>query len=226
MTRTSIATIVLGVLGIGALCVNVGGQQQRPVQQPGTEAGGEETPPPFFSPPPPQTRLEAIAAQKQVLIIKGYTEVGEVRDDYGSRLRVAAVRFTDARKSSETGLVVSIEQPGNATSVVAYVDADEMDALSLVLDALAKLELGASLMTNVEGVYRTRGELEFTNHASEGSRLVTARATQVLLPSGQVLQAAATFRPARLAEIRQHIATAKETLDRPPGEPAPGEPAK
>ena len=217
MTRTGLAAIVLGVICIGGLCVRVIGQQQPQQPQGGanTQAGGAEDAPPLFGPPPPQTRLEAIASQKGILITKGYTDIGEVQADDGSRVRLTAVSFSDARQSRETGIVISIEQRGSEGPVIAYVDADELDPLSEALDALAKLDQGASPMANVEGVYRTRGDLEFTNHSSNGSRVVSVRTTQLLLPSAQVAQATATLRPARLAEIRQQIATAKETLNRP-----------
>jgi hypothetical protein len=217
MTRTGFTAIVLGVLCFGGLCVHVIAQQQPQQPRAGAsgQAGGVEDAPPMFGPPPPQTRLEAIASQKGILITKGYTDIGEVQGDDGSRVRLTAVSFNDARQSRETGIVISIEQRGNEGAVNAYVDADELDPLSEALDSLAKLDQGASPMANVEGVYRTRGDLEFTNHSSNGSRVVSVRATQILLPSAQVAQATATLRPARLAEIRQQIATAKETLNRP-----------
>ncbi len=218
MSRTRFTTIVLGVLCIGGLCVHVVGQQRPQQPQTGAEAQavGADDPQPMFGPPPPQTRLEAIAAQKGIVITKGYTDLGEVQAEDGSRVRLTAVSFSDARQSRETGLVFSIEpRGGEEATVIAYVDADEMDPLSEALDALAKLDQGASPMANVEGVYRTRGDLEFTNHSSNGSRVVSVRSTQILLPSGQVTQGSARLRPARLAEIRQQIATAKETLNRP-----------
>ena len=219
MTRTGFMAIVLCVLCIGGLCVRVVGQQQQQPQQPqggvNAQTGDVEDAPPLFGPPPPQTRLEAIASQKGILITKGYTDIGEVQADDGSRVRLTAVSFSDARQSRETGIVISIEQRGSEGAVIAYVDADELDPLSEALESLAKLDQGASPMANVEGVYRTRGDLEFTNHSSNGSRVVSVRTTQLLLPSAQVAQATATLRPARLAEIRQQIATAKETLNRP-----------
>ncbi|HEV2293604.1 MAG TPA: hypothetical protein VGR35_07100 [Tepidisphaeraceae bacterium] len=216
MTRSGLATILLGGMCISVLCLRVAGQQQ-PQQRPqaGNLQEDDTMVPPLWGAPPPQTRLEAIAAQKGVLITKGYTDIGEVQADDGSRLRVAAVSFADARESRERGVVVSIEQRGAEAPVIAFVDADEMQALAEALDALAKLDQGASPMANVEGVYRTRGDLEFTNHSSNGSRVVSARTTQILLPSGQVVQATATFRPARLAEIRQQIMMANEAVDHP-----------
>ena len=217
MTRSGFTAIVISVLCLGGLCVHVIAQQQPQQPRAGAsgQASGVEDAPPMFGPPPPQTRLEAIASQKGILITKGYTDIGEVQADDGSRVRITAVSFTDARQSREIGIVVSIEQRGNEGAVIAYVDADELDPLSEALDGLAKLDQGASPMANVEGVYRTRGDLEFTNHSSNGSRVVSVRTTQLLLQSAQVAQATATLRPTRLAEIRQQIATAKETLNRP-----------
>jgi hypothetical protein len=214
MTRTTIAATIFGGLFIGLLCAHSVTGQQQPNQSPGAPgAVGEGSQPiPAFGPPPPATRLEGLVSQKGVLIIKGYSDVGEVQADDGSRLRVTAVTFTDAQQHREQGLVVTVEQR-DQTPVVAYVDADELDGLSDALDALAKMENGASPMANAEGFYQTRGDLEITNHSSNGSRVVTVRSTQILVPSGQVLQASATFRPARLGEIRQQIAQAKQSLD-------------
>jgi hypothetical protein len=216
MTRTGIATILLGGLCVGLLSIHVTAQQRQPdAAAPGAPGATSDAgqPVPMIGPPPPATRLEGLAAQKGLLIIKGYTDIGDVQADDGARLRVMAVTFTDAKQNREQGLVISVEQR-DQTPVVTYVDAEEMDPLSDALDQLAKLENNSSPMANAEGVFHTRGDLEFTNHASNGSRVVTVRATLVLIPSGQVLQAAATFRPARLGEIRQQMATAKEALDR------------
>ena len=219
MKRTGLITSILGFVCVVAVAAHVVAQQSQQQQPQRPQVGPNGQPidetQAMFGPPPPQTRLEAIASQKGILITKGYTDVGEVQSDDGSRVRITAVSFTDARQSRETGVVVSIEQRGNEGAVIAYVDADELDALSEALDALAKVEQGASPMANVEGVYRTRGDLEFTNHSSNGSRVVSVRTTQLLLPSAQVATATATLRPARLAEIRQQLAAAKETLNRP-----------
>ena len=220
MKPTGLIASILTVLCVAGLAVHVLAQQQqsqqpRPLVGVGGQPGGAEDPQAMFGPPPPQTRLEAIASQRGILITKGYTDVGEVQSDDGSRVRITAVSFADARNSREAGVVVAIEQRGNEGAVIAYVDADELDPLSDALEALAKLEPGASPMANVEGVYRTRGDLEFTNHSSNGSRVVSVRTTQILLPSAQVATATATLRPARLAEIRQQLAAAKENLSRP-----------
>jgi hypothetical protein len=215
MTRTTkTAALVLGALCIGFLSLH-GVAQQQPLNpnNPNVQVGDAGQPAPMFGPPPPATRIEGLAAQKGVLIIKGYSEIGEVQSDDGSRLRMMAVTFTDAKNNREQGLVISLEQR-DQQPVVAYVDGDEFDGLSDALDQLSKIENGASVMNNAEGVYHTRGDLEFTNHSSDGAgRMVTVRATQVAYPSGQVLQAQASFRPARLGEIRQQIAQAKESLD-------------
>ena len=168
MQRTGLIASVIGVLCVVGVAVHVVAQQQQQPQRPQTGANGQpagvDDAQAMFGPPPPATRLEAIASQKGILITKGYTDVGDVQSDDGSRVRITAVSFTDARQSRETGVVVAIEQRGNEAAVIAYVDADELDPLSEALDALAKLEQGASPMANVEGVYRTRGDLEFTNH--------------------------------------------------------------
>ena len=222
MTRTGVRALIIGGLSLALFAVHVVAQQRlgEPTAPPTGATGSESQP--MFAPPPPQTRLEGLAAQEGVLIVKGYSDIGEVQSDDGSRLRVTAVTFTDAKQNREQGLVITIEQR-DQTPAIAYVDADEMDGLAEALDQLAKLENGASSMNNVEGAYRTRGDLEITNDASNGGgRVATVRATQILVPSGQVLQAQASLRPARLGEIRQQIAQAKDSLDHARTQPAAG----
>ena len=213
MSRTNKIAIVLGTLCIGFLSLRGVAQQQPLGANPNVQGGDSSQPTPIFGPPPPATRLEGLASQKGVLIIKGYSDVGEVQSDDGSRLRVMAVTFSDAKQNREQGLVVSLEQR-DQQPVISYVDADEFDGLSDALDQLSKIENTSSTMNNAEGVFHTRGDLEFTNHARDGAgRVVTVRVTQVSYPSGQTVQAQASFRPARLGEIRQQIALAKESLD-------------
>jgi hypothetical protein len=214
MTRSGIAaTIVLGGLCIGIRSVRGMGQAE-PATPP---AGMEATPPmPFFGPLPPQTRLEGLSAQRGIVLIKGYTDIGELQADDGAVVRLTAVQFADSSgQAKERGLAVSVETRGeDAARALAYVDYDEIDPLAAALETLVKLDLAASPLSNVEGQFKTRGDLEFANHTSNGGRVMTVRATQILTPSGQVLSAAASFRPARLAEFRQQVMTAKETLDR------------
>ena len=215
MKRTGLIASVLGLLCVVGAAVHVVGQQQ-PLPGPAganAQQGGVGEPQPMFGPPPPQTRLEAIASQKGILITKGYTDIGEVQADDGSRLRLTAVSFTDARQSREIGIVISIEQRGNEGAVVAYVDADELDPLSEALDGLAKLDQGASPMANVEGVYRTRGDLEFGNLELDGSRTLAVQ-NLVTLPGGAVMEGSAHFRLSRLDELRQMLSTAKEQLEK------------
>ncbi|MGB7156908.1 MAG: hypothetical protein WBD40_02510 [Tepidisphaeraceae bacterium] len=205
------ATIVLGGLCIGLLSVRGMGQAEPTAPPPGAEAAM-----PFFGPLPPQTRLEGLAAQRGIVLIKGYTDVGELQADDGAVVRLTAVQIADTMgQAKERGLAVSVETRGeDGARALTYVDYDEIDALAAALETLVKLDLAASPLSNVQGQFKTRGDLEFANHTSNGGRVMTVRATQVLMPSGQVLSAAATFRPARLAEFRQQVMTARETLDR------------
>jgi len=214
---TTTTIILLGGLSIALLSGRGMGQAgPASVGQPG---GMEGVPPPFYGPMPPQTRLEAISTQKGVVLVKGYTDIGETQSDDGTVVRVTAVEFTDAGKQArERGLAVTVRErnaPGDAgPPPVSFVDYDEIEPLANALDTLVKLDMSASPMANFEGEYRTRGDLQFSNHTSNGTRVISVRAVQVVMPTGQVLSSMATFRPARLAEFRQQLAAAKETLDR------------
>src|SRR5262245_32794161 len=132
MTRTGIRVLIVGGLTLALLGVHVIAQPRlgEPAAQPAGATGPETQP---MVAPPPQTRLEALAAQEGVLIVKGYSDIGEVQSDDGSRLRVTAVTFTDAKQNREQGLVITIEQR-DQTPTIAYVDADEMEGLSDALE--------------------------------------------------------------------------------------------
>jgi hypothetical protein len=168
----------------------------------------------LLSPPPaPPTTLEARSLQQGVLLVKGYTDVAALDGD-NSSVRTTAVQISGGE--TVYGIIFTIRQNSRdgLREAIGYLDEDEIDPLAGALEAVARLERGASIMDDFEGHYRTRGNLEITNYDRNGARMISIRAVQVLLPSGEITWATARFSVARLTELRQQIAAAKATIAR------------
>src|SRR5688572_8170599 len=151
MTRTNVSAAV-AMLILGGLCIGL--LSGRGMGQAGPAPGAQPTgmegmPQPLYGPMPPQTRLEAISTQKGVVLIKGYTDIGETQSEEGAIVRVTAVEFSDAgRQARERGLAVTVRErnaPADAgPPPVSYVDYEEIDPLISALDTLVKLDMSAS----------------------------------------------------------------------------------
>jgi hypothetical protein len=205
---------------VSVLCVlliGVRGSGQTPAQQPPEEQqpdAGAPMPGSFLT-PPALTRIEAFGAQRGVLVIKGFTEVGNLNGDDGSGVRVMAVQFTDAaKKVRERGLAVVVVAGVNQGQTISYVDEDEIDALIESVGALAKLRSDASPMESFEARYQTRGDLELANVNVNGGRVINVRGVQFLPATGQPMFATAMFFPPRAEELQQRLIAAKQVLER------------
>ena len=153
MKRYQLAAIA-AVFGVAIFSLNGRGQQAPPPGQPGGQPVGAPPPPAAgegmmggFSVmlPPPLTRLEALAAQKNVVVVRGFTDIGTLVTDDTSSVLISAVQFTDG-DSKEQGIAVHVSQPveGRTIQTVAYVDEAEIDGLIAAVNKIAQLQDGAS----------------------------------------------------------------------------------
>jgi hypothetical protein len=213
MKRYALLAAAGGLIG---LAVMSRGQSDPPAPAPDASQPPAVTAAQFVSPAPaPATVLESQSLAKGMLIVKGYTDVATLAGDDDSSVRTTAVEVAQPSEKFR-GIIFTIHQGGRAGAreAVAYLDEDEIKPLGEALDAMSRLERGASPMNDFEGCYRTRGNLEITNYNRGGARMVSLRAVQVLLPSGEITWATARFSVARLTELRQQLTTAAQTLDR------------
>src|SRR5258708_37964644 len=96
-----------------------------------SEAPGQQT----KEAPAPATKLEEFSAKTGIVVIRGFSTIGEVRG-MGS-VTVTAREFRDASnpKLRQTGLTVEIKESGRLErESISIVDYDEID--SLLRDAL------------------------------------------------------------------------------------------
>ncbi|MDB5328818.1 MAG: hypothetical protein JWM57_4387 [Phycisphaerales bacterium] len=161
---------------------------------------------------PPATKLDALD-RGPGLTVRGLTKVGDVPDDSGGKLTVFAVTVDDRMKAPLRGLALLVTAKSGAAAR-AYVDEEEIAPLIEGVKALAKLDRGATPMTDSRGVYRTLGNVTILNVDDNGSRTAIVRTMQVSPLTGQVSVAAARYRSVRLNEILRQLQNAKEVLDK------------
>jgi hypothetical protein len=163
--------------------------------------------------PPPLTRLEALAAQKGVVIVRGFTDIGALVTDDTSSVLISAVQFTDG-DSKEHGIAVHVSQQveGRAIQTVAYVDEAEIELLIDAVNKLAKLQDGASPLQQFDARYQTNGALELVSTNVGGGRMILIRAMELRPGVEAPAVAQAQFFVSRLPEIAQRLTTAKELI--------------
>ena len=163
--------------------------------------------------PPPLTRLEGLAAQRGVVIVKGYTDIGTLAGDDGSSVVVSAVQFSDGT-NKEAGVALHVSQPveGRTMQTTAYVDENEIDGLIAATNALSKMQEGATPLQHFDARYQTQGAVELVSTNVNGGRMVVVRTMELRPTSEPPPVAQAQFFVSRLPELAQRLTAAKELL--------------
>ena len=166
--------------------------------------------------PKPATALEEMARRKGVVVVKNYVAVASITGEDGATLSVTACEFVaGTEKVYGVALTVSRSDRGPTDRhVISYVDEDELSAIDDALKSIAQMQSGTSAGTDFEASYESKGDVRFANVSADGTRMLRIRATQVLLPSGDILWQSARFRLGRAGEIQQQLAAARQILDR------------
>ncbi len=200
------AGVLAGVVVIGLLCIRSHGQNE--------PAQSSDMPIVVTNIPKPTTKLEAIAAAKGALLVKGYTDIATLQGEDGSTLRVTAVEIADeSRGTRQTGVAMQVTTLNRGRGATSMVDSEDLKSLLDSIDSIAKTDHAVTRMGDFESSYRTKGDLEIDNLRTGNGRVVTISATQILSPSGLVVYGTAPFRVSRLADIRQAIVSAQDALD-------------
>ena len=163
--------------------------------------------------PPPLTRLEALAAQKGVVVVRGFTDIGTLVTDDSASVLIAAVQFSDGT-NKEHGVAVHVSQPveGRTMQTVAYVDENEIDALIAAVNQMSKLQEGASGLQQFDARYQTQGALELVSTNVGGGRMILVRAMELRPGAEAPAVAQAQLFVSRLPEVAQRLTAAKEVI--------------
>ncbi len=183
-------------------------------QQPDNGANNTQAPIVIVTPPPPVTALESRLAMKNAIVVKGFTDIATVNGEDGAAIRVIAVEASiPPQQDHAYGLAIEIHSQGDHVAV-SYVDLDEIDGLISAIDYLTKADATVTQLANYTVQYRTRGDLELSNFATDGSRLIGIKSVQILPTTNQLLFATAYFRVATMGELRQQLIAGQQAIDK------------
>ena len=167
------------------------------------------------NPAPPKTRLEAAATAKGVLVVGGFTDIGTVNGEDGGSVKVTAVEYTNsATQEKRYGMVVAVHQPQGNRTAKSYIDDDELDDILAALQSMGRLDHTVTQLADFTARFRTRGDMEIGNAASDGSREMVVRSVQIEHASGEIIWATVHQPLARLSDLYQLISNGKQALDK------------
>jgi hypothetical protein len=185
-------------LGLGAVVISV----VAPVLSTAQQAAEPEK---------PKTKLEAFVAQDGVVVIRGFSKIGEVAGKFGSSVIVESKEFTNAGSGKrEHGITVQVKEAGRLErDHTSYVDFDEIPSLLKGLDYISKVDRSSTTLDQFQADYRTKGDLVVsTFNDSSGTKV------SVAVSSGAIGRTTAYFALADLERIRALVQTAYASLEK------------
>jgi hypothetical protein len=166
------------------------------------------------NPAPPKTKLEAAAFTKGVLVVGGFTDVGTIAGEDGGGVKVTAVEYTNsATQEKHYGLVMTVHQAQGNRTAKSYIDDDEIDDLLNALQSMERMNSSVTQLGDFTARFRTKGDFEIGNVASDGAREMVIRSVQIEHASGEMIWAVDRQPLTRLGDVLQCITSAKQKLD-------------
>jgi hypothetical protein len=160
--------------------------------------------------PDPRTRLEALEASYERVLIKGFTQIATL-NVRGADIRIDAVEFKDAKPAGEraTGLVIVLrEQAETPRESRTFVDYEEIDRLVKALDAVTRVNESVTKLAGFEAHYRTLDDMEIRVF-----RQTRGSGTAASLTSGVCTRVVGLLTLDELDRLKAHIVEAKTRLD-------------
>jgi hypothetical protein len=154
------------------------------------------------------TKLQDFIAQYGVVIIRGFSTIGEVKGLYGTSITIDSKEFTNASTGSiQYGITIEVTETTRVErDHTSYIDYDELESLLNGLDYIGQVDRSATRLDAFQADYRTRGDFQVSVFSS-GSK------TLVAVQSGSIGSTSAYFKLEKLGEFRDLILQAKMKLD-------------
>lgn len=165
------------------------------------------------------TKLDAFQGKTGNVLIKGYTEIGEVPfdDDRLGKARVSAMILTDVATGEKmSGVVIYVTELRGAIMMRgeiskqtdhSFIDYDEIDSLLNGIDYVSKATSEVTKLDHFEVIYRTKGKFQVASFGENEEKYVGANVKTASSNEGFPIGIEG------LGELRTLIVKAKQELD-------------
>jgi hypothetical protein len=159
-------------------------------------------------PSEPRTKLEAIEAKYERVLIKGFSQIATL-NVRGADIRVDAVELKEAASSARaSGIIIALRESGESPRENrALIDYEEIDGLIKALESVARVNETVTKLAGFEARYRTLGDLEINVFRQSRS------GTSASLSGGICDRVTGLLTLDELDRLRAHIIEAKARLD-------------
>lgn len=114
------------------------------------------------------TNIEAFIAKTGAVIIRGFSEIGSIRGQYGTSVTVEAREFINAQ-DGEKQYGISVEVVGSRDqSHSSYVDSDEIESLMQGLEYISQIDQSVTELDDFQADYKTKDDLVLSTYTSSG----------------------------------------------------------
>jgi hypothetical protein len=153
------------------------------------------------------TELQSFAAETGVVIIKGYTELGEVTGM--GRVSVDCKEFTNGKNGKKSyGIAIQVKESGQLEREgTSYIDYEEISSLLAGIDYVSKVTSSVTKLKQFEATYATKDNFSITVFNGTNGQLSAA------VSCGFAGRTSAYLSIQKLAELRRLIMTAKDQLE-------------
>lgn len=156
----------------------------------------------------PSTKIEAFSAKTGVVMIKGFSTVGQVRGQ--GIVSVDAREFRDASspKTGVYGVAIEVKESGRLERASrSFIDQDEIDSLVSGINYISKISKSVTIMKDFEAQYRTKGDFSITVFSDSSGGLGVAVA------SGRIGKTSAFLKLGDLDQLKVLILEAKKAIE-------------
>ena len=113
----------------------------------------------------PATKLEAFQSRTGIVLIRGYSTVGNLRG-MGGEVTVDAREFRDGSNPNSpttTGVSITVKETGRLERQnTSYIDVDEIESLIKDIEYISKVSKDVTKLEQFEVDFRTKGDLQIT----------------------------------------------------------------